>query len=186
MRVRLVALSSLVLGVALVGATATQANAAVPSHTGTPSPSASSGMPGMDMAGMDHHAAAPPSSAPGKKDPSDGIRRARLKPVFLAAKLDAKQEVQVPGKPPVGDPKGSATGIVRVQGDRVTFAFSWKGISAPTKGHIHQGAAGTNGDVKVTLFEPVKAAPATPAPGASATPPPPLRCRPPRPRPPVS
>jgi hypothetical protein len=104
----------------------------------------------MDMAGMDH--AVPATSAPAKQDPSAAIRRARLKPVFLAAKLDGRQEVQVPGKPPVGDPKGSATGIVRVQGDRVTFAFSWKGISAPTLGHIHQGVAGVNGDVKVPLF----------------------------------
>jgi hypothetical protein len=152
MRVRLVALSSLVLGLALVGAAATPANAATPARTGTPSPSADSGMPGMDMAGMDHRAAAPATSAPGKKDPADAIKRAKLKPVFLAAKLDGKQEVQVPGKPPVGDPKGSATGIVRVQGNRVTFAFSWEEITAPTLGHIHEGAAGTNGDVKVPLF----------------------------------
>jgi hypothetical protein len=156
MRARLTALSGLVLGLALAGATATQANAATPAQTGTPTPSASSAMPGMDMSGMDHAAgpasSAPATSAPGKKDPSEGIRRARLKPVFLEAKLDGAQEVQVAGKPPVGDPKGSATGIVRVQGDRVTFAFSWKGISAPTLGHIHQGAKGANGDVKVPLF----------------------------------
>jgi hypothetical protein len=42
--------------------------------------------------------------------------------------------------------------VIRVQGDRVTFAFSWKGISAPTLGHIHEGVAGVNGDVKVPLF----------------------------------
>ena len=100
-----------------------------------------------------HHtnAAAPAAPAP-KQDRSYGIQRARLKPVFLEAKLEGRNEVQVPGKPPVGDPKGSATGLIRVQGNRVTFAFSWKGISAPTLGHIHQGVAGVNGDVKVPLF----------------------------------
>jgi len=92
------------------------------------------------------------ASTPASHDRSGAIARARLKPVFLEAKLDAAQEVPVPGKPPVGDPKGSATGIIRVQGNRVTFAFSWKGISAPTLGHIHQGAKGTNGDVKVPLW----------------------------------
>jgi hypothetical protein len=107
-------------------------------------------MPGMDMTGMDHPAAT--TTAPPTQDRSAGIQRARLKPIFLEAKLDGRSEVQVPGKPPVGDPKGSATGIIRVQGNRVTFAFSWKGISAPTLGHIHQGAAGVNGDVKVPLF----------------------------------
>jgi hypothetical protein len=104
----------------------------------------------MDMPGMDQQAA--DTSAPPTQDRSAAIQRARLKPIFLQASLDGRQEVQVAGKPPVGDPKGSATGLVRVQGDRVTFAFSWKGISAPTLGHIHQGAAGVNGDVKVPLF----------------------------------
>jgi hypothetical protein len=101
----------------------------------------------MDMSGMNHLADS--TTAPDRKA---GIQRAKLKPVFLEAKLDGRQEVPVPGKPAVGDPKGSATAIIRVQGNRVTFAFSWKGISAPTLGHIHQGVAGVNGDVKVALF----------------------------------
>ncbi|TML30737.1 MAG: CHRD domain-containing protein, partial [Actinobacteria bacterium] len=106
-------------------------------------------MPGMDMPGMSTPAATTAAPAP---DRAAAIQRARLKPVFLEAHLTGAQEVPVPGKPPVGDPKGSATGLVRVQGNRVTFAFSWKGISAPTLGHIHQGVAGVNGDVKVPLF----------------------------------
>jgi hypothetical protein len=98
--------------------------------------------------------AAPSSSAAAYRstDRAAAIARAKSKPVFLEADLSGRNEVQVPGKPPVGDPNGSAEGIVRVQGDRITFAFSWKGISAPTLGHIHQGEAGVNGDVKVPLF----------------------------------
>jgi hypothetical protein len=95
------------------------------------------------------------SSTPRISDTHDkaaGIQRSKLRPVFLEAKLNGANEVQVPGKPPVGDPKGSAIGIIRVQGGRVTFAFFWKGISAPVMGHIHQGARGANGDVKVPLF----------------------------------
>jgi hypothetical protein len=145
-------MATLTLGLGLVGAAALVVAPATPAlaHPAHSSPSPMPGMPGMDMPGMDHPAAA--TTAPPKPDRAAGIQRARLKPVFLEAKLDGRQEVPVPGKPPVGDPDGSATGIVRVQGNRVTFAFSWKGISAPTLGHIHQGVAGVNGDVKVPLF----------------------------------
>jgi hypothetical protein len=143
------------LGLGLVGAVAVVATPATAAYADAPTPSTPSGMPGMDMPGMDMHRmnhAQPATSTGPVPDRRAGIQRARLKPVFLVAKLDGRQEVPVAGKPPVGDPDGSATGIVRVQGNRVTFAFSWRGISAPTLGHIHQGAAGVNGDVKVALF----------------------------------
>lgn len=133
MRVRSLALTALTLGLGLLGASVAAAD---------PMP----GMPGMDMPGMTSTAPPPPASL------SSAIDRSRQKPVFLQARLSGANEVPVPGKPAVGDPKGSATGFVEVQGDKVTFAFSWKGISAPTLGHIHQGVAGVNGDVKVPLF----------------------------------
>src|SRR5439155_18207518 len=157
MRAPVFALSALALSLGLVGVTTAQASA----HTPAPVPSASTpaaqSAPGMadmaNMPGMNHAApAAPATTGQATPDRAAAIQRARLKPLFLEARLDGRQEVPVPGKPPVGDPKGSATGIVRVQGDRVTFAFSWKGISAPTLGHIHQGGVGVNGDVKVPLF----------------------------------
>jgi hypothetical protein len=154
MRVPIVTLSVLGLGLGLVAATSPQATQYAPrlaSSSGTTAPSTMPGMSDMaGMTGMNHMAAA--TTAPDRPDLAAGIRRAKLRPVFLEAKLEGRNEVQVPGKPPVGDPKGSATGIVRIQGDRVTFAFSWKGISAPTLGHIHQGIKGVNGDVKVPLF----------------------------------
>ncbi len=103
------------------------------------------GMPGMQM-----------PQAPVSRQPpvsrDAAIARARQKPIFFAARLTGSNEVPVAGKPAVGDPDGSATGIVRMQGDRVTYAFAWKGITAPTLGHVHQGGAGVNGDVKVPLF----------------------------------
>ena len=143
--------SILLLGLGIAGGLAVQAAPAL-AHDGHGPVSAPSAMPGMDMSGMNHTMTGAATAVTTTQDRAEGIARARLKPVFLAARLDGRQEVQVPGKPPVGDPKGSATGIVRVQGNRVTFAFSWKGISAPTLGHIHQGVAGVNGDVKVPLF----------------------------------
>jgi hypothetical protein len=148
MRARIFALSTLALSLGLVGVSATQASA----HEPTPAASTNMNMAGMP--GMDHGAhGAPAASTPAKpQDRSAAIARARLKPIFLEAKLDGRQEVPVAGGPAVGDPDGGATGLVRVQGDRVTFAFSWKGITAPTLGHIHEGGKGVNGPVKVPLF----------------------------------
>ncbi|GGV74391.1 hypothetical protein GCM10010512_27470 [Streptomyces thermoviolaceus subsp. thermoviolaceus] len=70
----------------------------------------------------------------------------------FVATMTGNQEVPVAGGPAVGDRDGSAQALVQVKGDRVTFALKWRGIGAPTLGHIHQGAAGVNGDVKVPLF----------------------------------
>jgi len=106
----------------------------------------------------EHDTAAPGQPAPGSAlDPT---------PLFLTAELTGGQEVPVAGGPAVGDPDGHATALVRVKGARVTFSFSWNGISAPTLGHIHQGAAGVNGPVKVGLFTEPMPATATDAAGA--------------------
>jgi hypothetical protein len=68
-------------------------------------------------------------------------------PLFLTTTLDGASEAETPG-----DPDGGATGAIRVLGNRVTFALSWKGIGAPTAGHVHLGDPGVNGDVVVPLF----------------------------------
>jgi hypothetical protein len=67
-------------------------------------------------------------------------------PVFLAADLRGGNEV------PPADPDGRAAVVVRIQGNQVGFALAWRGIAAPTAAHIHIGAAGTNGGVKVGFF----------------------------------
>ncbi|MDH2390485.1 CHRD domain-containing protein [Streptomyces sp. HNM0663] len=69
----------------------------------------------------------------------------------FTATLSGADEVPVPGGPAVNDPDGKAVALVRVKGDRVTFAIQWKGF-VPTLGHVHQGAAGQNGEVRVPLF----------------------------------
>ncbi|MEU3985356.1 CHRD domain-containing protein [Streptomyces sp. NPDC026672] len=71
---------------------------------------------------------------------------------FFASVLTGDNEVQVEGKPPVGDKDGRAVALMRVQGDEVSFAFAWTGIGAPTMAHIHQGVRGVNGDVKIPFF----------------------------------
>jgi len=108
-------------------------------------------------------AAAPSASsapAPAADSPLD------VKPLFLTARLSGAQEVPVAGGPAVGDPDGEATALVKVKGARITFSFRWSGITAPTLGHIHAGAAGVNGPVKVGLFTEPMPATATAAAGA--------------------
>ncbi|MFD7444603.1 CHRD domain-containing protein [Streptomyces sp. NPDC059909] len=73
------------------------------------------------------------------------------KAVSFTAELSGANEVPVQGGPAVNDPDGKAVALVKVKGDRVTFALRWKGL-VPSLGHIHEGAAGKNGAVKVPLF----------------------------------
>jgi hypothetical protein len=72
--------------------------------------------------------------------------------LFFGARLLGKNEVPAQGGPAVGDGNGSAIAIVRIHGDTVTYSVRWKNIQAPVGFHIHQGAAGSNGDVKVPFF----------------------------------
>lgn len=145
MRKRLAAIPALTLALGLLGTVAAHADAASP----PPSGAAGHSMPGMPGTTM---SAAPAQAAPAPVRRGLAVARARQRPLFFAARLTGRNEVPVAGKPAVGDPDGSATGVIRLQGDRVTYAFRWTGISAPTLGHIHQGVAGVNGDVKVPLF----------------------------------
>src|SRR5689334_4090315 len=74
------------------------------------------------------------------------------KAVFFAAELNGKNEVPANDGKKVGDTDGRAIEVIRVQGGTVTFAVAWKGIAAPSASHIHEGAAGVNGAVKVPFF----------------------------------
>ncbi|MGW8380054.1 CHRD domain-containing protein [Streptomyces sp. ODS28] len=70
----------------------------------------------------------------------------------FAGSLDGADEVPVPGGPAVGDKDGKALAVMRVQGDRVSFRFTFRGIAAPTAGHVHEGAKGQNGPVRIAFF----------------------------------
>jgi hypothetical protein len=68
---------------------------------------------------------------------------------ILAAALRGANEVPVQGGPAVGDRDGAALQFVEVKGDEVSVAVKWAGTGRPTGLHLHQGARGTNGAVKV-------------------------------------
>ncbi|MEU6141492.1 CHRD domain-containing protein [Streptomyces sp. NPDC047081] len=68
---------------------------------------------------------------------------------LLATSLRGANEVPVAGGPAVGDKDGAALEFIKVKGDKVSVAVTWRGTGKPTMLHIHQGAKGTNGGVKV-------------------------------------
>ncbi|MCX4828695.1 CHRD domain-containing protein [Streptomyces sp. NBC_01016] len=61
----------------------------------------------------------------------------------LATSLNGANEV------PAGDRDGAALEFVRVKGDQVSVAVKWRGVGKPTALHLHEGAKGANGDVRV-------------------------------------
>ncbi|MER5767809.1 CHRD domain-containing protein [Streptomyces sp. NPDC001985] len=68
---------------------------------------------------------------------------------LFAASLNGANEVPVQGGPAVNDRDGLALQFVKVQGDKVSVAVKFRGTDKPTALHIHQGARGTNGGVKI-------------------------------------
>ena len=69
--------------------------------------------------------------------------------------MTGAQEVNASGVPNQGDPDGVGTGSITVnvgQGT-VCWDFEVSGIAAPTRGHIHEAAAGANGPIVVGFFE---------------------------------
>lgn len=98
-------------------------------------------------------------------DRPGGAVRAQLKPlgkhvnpldIIKGGKLRAfsngRNEVPVQDGPKVGDPDGQAVTFVQPNGTGVDFSLAWVNIDAPTLGHVHQGAKGVNGPVKITFF----------------------------------
>jgi hypothetical protein len=88
--------------------------------------------------------------APGT--PTGGAAPAAGAPVFLTADLNGGNEVPATAGPKVGDKDGRGHATVRVRGTEICFTVDWDKIDAPTQGHIHAGAAKTNGTVKAGLF----------------------------------
>ncbi len=98
-------------------------------------------------------------------DRPGGAVRAQLKPlgkhvnpldIIKGGKLRAfsngRNEVPVPNGPKAGDPDGQAITFVQPAGTGVDFSLAWVNIDAPTLGHLHQGAKGVNGPVKILFF----------------------------------
>lgn len=131
--------AAIVLGVA--GVTPAVAHAGHEVHNSPAGHDSHSGQAGHDA----HGASGSTADAATFTKPSGG------RALTFAAHLSGANEVPVAGGPAVNDPDGKALALVKVKGDRVTFALQWKGFT-PSLGHIHEGASGKNGAVKVPLF----------------------------------
>ncbi|MCW7945592.1 hypothetical protein AAW14_27175 [Streptomyces hygroscopicus] len=69
----------------------------------------------------------------------------------LVASLRGANEVPVTGGPAAGDKDGAALEFISVKGDTVSVAVTWRGTGRPTMLHLHEGAKGVNGGVRVDL-----------------------------------
>ena len=68
----------------------------------------------------------------------------------LSAKLKGSEE------PAGGDKNGKGeafVGVRDVRKGKLCFQITWEKIEPPTAAHIHKGAKGVDGPIKVTLFE---------------------------------
>ncbi|AWW43657.1 CHRD domain-containing protein [Streptomyces cadmiisoli] len=71
---------------------------------------------------------------------------------FFGSLMNGANEVPVEGGPAVGDRDGHALALMRIQGNEVSYAFTFTGVQTPTLGHLHKGVKGVNGDVKIPFF----------------------------------
>ncbi|MGW0909385.1 CHRD domain-containing protein [Streptomyces sp. NPDC002853] len=94
--------------------------------------------------------AAPPAAAHDSSGAGGGTRSTAS--VFVAS-MNGANEVPVQGGPAVGDKDGRALEFVKVEGDKVSVSVKWRGTDKPTALHIHQGAKGANGGVKIDFTE---------------------------------
>lgn len=74
----------------------------------------------------------------------------------LFTMLSGGHEVNTAGVANAGDPDGSGMAVVLIRDAAPTlcYAILVTGIDTPTAAHIHEGAAGVNGPVVVTLKPP--------------------------------
>ncbi|WP_394834604.1 CHRD domain-containing protein [Pendulispora rubella] len=71
-------------------------------------------------------------------------------PAFFAGSLNGANEV--PNGAAAGDEDRRAIAFMEIRGNDVSFAIEFRGIEGLTAGHLHQGAKGTNGPVKIPFF----------------------------------
>jgi len=149
MSIRKITAGTVVLPAAVLGLTATLALGTASTASATPGHVSGYGNAehsDSEHGGSGHSNLGQPAQGKAAPKPAKGPA------TFLTAELTGDQEVPAPNGPAVGDKDGKATALVEIKGDRIIFALQWKGIAAPTLGHIHEGPAGVNGAVKVPLF----------------------------------
>lgn len=84
-----------------------------------------------------------------------GTSTASAQGMHFFAVLNGGNEISASGGANAGDLNGYGTAHVMFAGaGRLCFGISVHGVSTPNAAHIHQGEAGTNGPIRVTLVPP--------------------------------
>jgi CHRD domain/Protein of unknown function (DUF3455) len=89
------------------------------------------------------------ASASGDVTPSAGLTvpaDSTGRPAVLIASMEGRNEVSA------GAPAGQALELIGIDGNRLTYSVSWRGLGTPTEAHIHAAARGVDGPVVVPLF----------------------------------
>ncbi|WP_338676972.1 CHRD domain-containing protein [Streptomyces sp. SCSIO 30461] len=71
----------------------------------------------------------------------------------LRALASGGQEVPKSDPSKVGDPDGQALAELRPDGTAIDYGYAWLDIQSPSKGHLHKGVPGRNGDVVFDFFD---------------------------------
>jgi hypothetical protein len=78
----------------------------------------------------------------------------RASDLRLIAAMSGAEEIDQNGQPNAGDPDGYGAANVTVRRNRrVCWHIAARNIDAVVGGHIHRGAAGSNGPIVVPFFE---------------------------------
>jgi hypothetical protein len=144
------ALAGVVVGVAHVSGAKTVASGGVAAMTAVSSPGSgrtpvSATVQMTSAPGMPGYPTSPGMSTP----PPEG---STTETTYVTANLKGMNEIPNPNREATGDRNGWGVAALRITGSGVAFAIRWKNIGAPTEGHIHVGARGMDGDVKIELF----------------------------------
>jgi hypothetical protein len=77
-----------------------------------------------------------------------GVASAGSRPAAFIAVMAGRNEVPGPG-----DADAFGVAFVRFDGTETCFTLTWHNLNAPTRAHIHQGAAGVAGPIVLPFFE---------------------------------
>lgn len=71
--------------------------------------------------------------------------------IYLEADLNGRNEQTRMPQSGMGDPRGSATEILRIKGNQVAFEITWQNLGAPTVAQVHSGASGMTGGMVMPM-----------------------------------
>lgn len=72
--------------------------------------------------------------------------------IYLQADLNGRAEMTRSNHNKMGDPKATATVILRISQNQIMYEVKWQGMTAPSAVRLQQGMAGSAGPVAMTMM----------------------------------